>query len=71
MTQRTRKLIGGAVMLVYVCAYALIAMAMAQGRVQDLPKLLQTVAYIALGLIWIVPLLPLIAWMQKSDTSRE
>jgi Protein of unknown function (DUF2842) len=29
----------------------------------------QTVAYIVLGLIWVVPIMPLVRWMAKPDNS--
>ncbi|QFU16541.1 DUF2842 domain-containing protein [Microvirga thermotolerans] len=64
---RTRKLIGTVIMLVFIAFYALFAMAVAEGRITEAPKLVQTLAYIVLGLIWIVPLLPLIRWMGKPD----
>lgn len=67
MSMRTRKLIGTVVMLVFIFTYALFAMAVAEGRITQAPKPLQTVAYIVLGLIWIVPLMPLIRWMAKAD----
>jgi len=67
MTQSHRKLIGTVAILVFVCVYALVAMALAQGRITDAPKLVQTIAYIALGLAWVLPLLPLIKWMERKD----
>jgi hypothetical protein len=67
MRQRTRKLVGTVVILVFVCVYALVAMALAQGRITEAPKLVQTFAYIALGLAWVLPLLPLIKWMERRD----
>jgi ammonia channel protein AmtB len=67
MTQSRRKLIGTVVILIFVCVYALVAMALAQGRITEAPKLVQTLAYIALGLGWILPLLPLIRWMERKD----
>ncbi|AMJ59563.1 DUF2842 domain-containing protein [Bosea sp. PAMC 26642] len=67
MTQSHRKLIGTVVILVFVCVYALVAMALAQGRITEAPKLWQTVAYVALGLAWVLPLLPLIRWMERKD----
>ncbi len=67
MGVRMRKLIGTVVMLVFIFTYALFAMAVAEGRITQAPKLLQTVAYIILGLIWVVPLMPLIRWMAKPD----
>lgn len=70
MTQSHRKLIGTVVILVFVCVYALVAMALAQGRITEAPKIWQTVAYVALGLAWVLPLLPLIRWMERKDTNR-
>ncbi|MGO4736885.1 DUF2842 domain-containing protein [Bosea sp. 2KB_26] len=70
MTQSHRKLIGTVAILIFVCVYALVAMALAQGRITDAPKLVQTIAYIALGLAWVLPLLPLIKWMERKDGPR-
>ncbi|RDJ23301.1 DUF2842 domain-containing protein [Bosea caraganae] len=67
MTQSHRKLIGTVVILVFVCVYALVAMALAQGRITEASKLVQGIAYVALGLAWILPLLPLIKWMERKD----
>lgn len=67
MRQTHRKLIGTISILVFVCVYALIAMALAQGRITEAPKLVQTVAYVVLGLAWVLPLLPLIRWMERKD----
>ena len=69
MGMRLRKLIGTVAMLVFIFTYALFAMAVAEGRITEAPKLVQTVAYIVLGLIWIVPLMPLVRWMAKPDKS--
>lgn len=41
MKQRTRKLVGTVLILVFVCVYALVAMALAQGRITEAPKLVQ------------------------------
>jgi hypothetical protein len=68
MTKRNRKLIGAFTIIAYVVVYALLAMALAQSRpVQDATGLLQGIIYAVLGLFWIVPMMPLIAWMEKSD----
>ncbi len=70
MPQRIRKLVGALVVVIYVVVYALVAMALAQARfVQDASGLVQGLVYAALGLSWIVPLLPLIAWMEKKDAA--
>lgn len=68
MTRRNRKLIGAFATIIYVVVYALAAMALAQSRpVQDASGLMQGLIYAGLGLGWIVPLLPLIAWMERPD----
>ncbi|CAN7637588.1 DUF2842 domain-containing protein [Bosea sp. LjRoot90] len=67
MRQTHRKLVGTVVMIVFVCVYALVAMALAQGRITESSKLVQTIAYIVLGLVWVLPLLPLIKWMERKD----
>jgi len=69
MGMRLRKLIGTVVMLLFIITYALFAMAIAEGRITEAPKLVQTLAYIVLGLIWVVPLMPLVRWMAKPDKS--
>ncbi|MGL4728809.1 MAG: DUF2842 domain-containing protein [Bosea sp. (in: a-proteobacteria)] len=65
MTRRSRKFIGMMLMILFIPLYALVAMALAQGRITDAPTWIQTVAYIVLGLIWVLPLLPLIRWMER------
>ena len=67
MRRRTRKLIGTATILLVVIVYGPIAMALADSRIALAPQAVQVLAYVVLGLIWIVPLLPLIRWMEKPD----
>ena len=67
MPKRIRKLLGTVVLLLFVVFYALVAMAIAEGRIQAAPYPLQVVAYIVLGLAWVLPVMPLIRWMEKPD----
>ncbi|MBU3731391.1 MAG: DUF2842 domain-containing protein [Beijerinckiaceae bacterium] len=67
MRRRTRKFIGAVVILIFVCVYALVAMALAQGRLQDADKIWQYLYYVVVGLGWILPLMPLIKWMERPD----
>jgi hypothetical protein len=68
MPRRARKFVGGLAMLVFVVFYALLAMRLAQARpLLEAPALVQTVGYIILGLAWILPLMPLIKWMERPD----
>jgi hypothetical protein len=65
MNQRLRKLIGTIALLALVICWALFAMALAQGRVGALSASGQVLAYLFLGLVWIVPAGALIWWMQR------
>ena len=68
MSMRIRKLIVALFLVVYVIFYALIAMALAQSRpLQEASPYLQPLLYAVLGLVWIVPLLPLVKWMARED----
>ncbi len=68
MRMRTRKLIGTVLTTGFVVVYALAAMALAQARpVQDAAPPVQIAVYAALGMAWVLPLMPLIRWMQKPD----
>lgn len=71
LSPRLRKLIGTVLMIVLVLAWALGAMALAQGRVTVLPGYLQFLAYVVLGLGWVVPAGILIRWMLKDDVRPE
>ena len=67
MRRRTRKLIGTAGMLSFVVVYGPVAMALADSRIALAPQAVQALAYLILGLVWILPLMPLIRWMEKPD----
>ena len=71
MQKRTRKFIGAVATLAFVIFYALIAMMLAQARpTQEAPVILQTLIYAVLGLAWILPLMPLIRWMEQGRFRR-
>ncbi len=70
MRKSVRKLIGTIVLLAFIIVYALVAMAIAEGRIRDAPALIQTVVYIVLGLVWVLPVMPLIRWMERPDPER-
>ncbi len=67
MSKSIRKLIGTVVLIAFIMVYALMAMAIAEGRIRDAPALVQTLVYIVLGLAWVLPAMPLIRWMEKPD----
>jgi hypothetical protein len=68
MRKSQRKFVGAVLMLSFVIVYALIAMALAQARiVQQASGPLQALYYAILGMAWILPMMPLIKWMERPD----
>jgi hypothetical protein len=67
MRQRTRKLIGTALLLAFIAFWALFAMSLAQGRVATLSTAMQAAVFVMLGLIWVLPAGLLIRWMSRPD----
>ncbi len=67
MRRRTRKLVGAAVLAVFVPLYALTAMIVAAARLPGATELAQTFYYAVAGLAWVVPAGLLITWMQRPD----
>jgi predicted membrane channel-forming protein YqfA (hemolysin III family) len=67
MKIRTRKLIGTVALLVLVIVWALLAMGFAQMLSLAHNRFLEIIYYIAAGIGWVVPAMPLIAWMSRPD----
>jgi hypothetical protein len=67
MNIRTRKLIGAVLLLLLVSAWGLLAMALAQSVLTDINGLVAALYYVVAGLGWVLPAMPLIAWMSRPD----
>jgi hypothetical protein len=68
MPKRLRKFIGAVVIIAFVTVYALLAMVLAQARpVQNAAWYIQTLVYAILGMAWVLPMMPLIKWMERPD----
>jgi ABC-type Na+ efflux pump permease subunit len=67
MRRRTRSFIGTIVMIAFVLIYAPLAMALADSHIAETPPIVQSVLYAILGLAWIIPLMPLVRWMERPD----
>ena len=68
MRRRVRKFIGAGVMLAFVGVYAVSAMLVAQSDpVHRLPAWGQSIFYAIVGLAWILPIMPLLTWMERPD----
>lgn len=71
LSPRLRKFLGTVALLVLVIVWALMAMALAQGRVTTLPAYGQFIAYVILGAGWVLPAGVLVRWMLKHDRRPE
>ena len=67
MKRRARKLLGPMAILAFVPTYGLVAMALAESRIQDAAHVWRVAAYVVLGLAWILPVMPVIRWMERPD----
>ena len=68
MRKRLRKFIGSVAMILFVTAYALVAMVATQTKPVELaPWYVQTLVYAVFGLAWILPMMPLIKWMERPE----
>jgi hypothetical protein len=64
---RIRKLIGAFALLALVVVWSLLAMALAQIVLVRSNGLLDFAYYLVAGLGWVLPAMPLISWMSRSD----
>jgi hypothetical protein len=63
MRKRVRKLVGGALVVVFLIAYAVVVVTIAD-RVPHM-WWAQMVFFVAAGMLWGVPLIPLLTWMNR------
>lgn len=67
MTLRTRKFIGAIALLVLLTVYALAAMMVAIVLQVSASKLVELLYYPIAGLLWVLPAMWLVKWMQRPD----
>jgi len=65
MDQRTRKAAGCLVLLLYLGTYAVLAASLGVYLAPLLPAWAELVFYAAAGIVWVFPLKPLFAWMNR------
>ena len=65
LTDRTRKLIGTILILIFLIFYALIVAAIADPILRDANKVVEFLFYLIAGLAWIVPAGIVIKWMLR------
>ena len=69
MSIRTRKFIGAILLLLLVAAWALLAMAVAQFVFTSPNNVAAWIYYVVVGIGWVLPAMPLIAWMSRPDNA--
>ena len=67
MTPNRRSLIGLFIILAMICIEALIIVGCAN-LIAPWPILAQTLFYLVAGLIWLLPLRPLLIWMNRGES---
>lgn len=67
MAIRTRKLLGTIALLILVVVWSLLGMTVAQTPWLANSGLLQAIFYVVAGLGWVLPAMPIVSWMSRSD----
>ncbi|MBL8545349.1 MAG: DUF2842 domain-containing protein [Hyphomonadaceae bacterium] len=67
MEMRTRKAAGCLVLLTYIAVYAVLAASLGVALVPLIPTWAQLIFYAIAGVVWIFPLKPLFAWMNRGS----
>jgi hypothetical protein len=69
MPIRLRKFLGTIALFVLVVVWALVAMALAQSPAIHDRTLLSIAYYVIAGIGWVLPAMPIVAWMSPRPTS--
>jgi len=65
MPIRLRKFLGAIALIVLVIVWALVAMALAQAPPIRDSAILSVAYYVIAGLGWVLPAMPIVAWMAR------
>jgi hypothetical protein len=71
MSIRTRKLIGTIALLALLTGWTIVAMVLAFAVARLDSPLVSAVYYVAAGMGWALPAMPLISWMSRPDVARH
>jgi hypothetical protein len=71
MPIRLRKFMGAAALFALVLVWALLAMALAQAPAIRDSSVLSVAYYVIAGLGWVVPAMPIVAWMGRPKVSNR
>jgi uncharacterized protein DUF2842 len=64
---RTRKLLGTIFLLMLVAVWSLLGMTIAQTPWLANSGVRQAIFYVVAGLGWVLPAMPIVAWMSRPD----
>ncbi|MEJ0013036.1 MAG: DUF2842 domain-containing protein [Bauldia sp.] len=67
LPKKPRRILGTALLLIFIPAYALLAVRIAVAHVPEDAILLQTIYFAIAGLVWIVPAGLIIRWMLRPE----
>lgn len=70
MPVRLRKLIGTILLVALVVLYAFVASAVAVARLGDAGALAHFLFFLLSGLLWVLPGMAIVSWMQKPGRSE-
>ncbi len=65
MDNRSRKAVGCFALLAYLAVYAALAASLGVWLAPFLPTWAELIFYLIAGIVWIFPLKPLFAWMNR------
>jgi len=68
---RLRKFIGAVALFVLVIVWALVAMALAQMPAIRDNAIASVAYYVIAGLGWVVPAMPIVAWMSRPGVGNQ
>jgi hypothetical protein len=71
MPIRLKKLIGSILLVALVIVYALAAVAIAANRLADAGPIAHLVFFLVSGLLWVLPAMLIIKWMQHEPRPRD
>ena len=67
MAIRTRKLLGTIFLLILVVVWSLLGMTIAQTPWLAASGWYQAIFYVVAGIGWVLPAMPIVAWMSRPD----
>jgi len=67
INNRIKKLIGTIIIPIWLIVFIGIIAIVAEILLPDLNGLMVFLFYLVSGLIWIIPIMPIISWMQKEN----